>query len=217
MRDNFFHTFVLFMTGQIPDQLSLGTLRWYTVVLYWLLFIGGITVAVINWRRDPKQRTGHHLGVFLMRFTMAGMWYLGTLWKLPWPVSPGFKFWLESTVKYSQFQIHADIMQGFLDAIVVVQPLVYLLEIYLTAALMLGFTVRLAGTLGALFTLNLLIGLYNDPTEWPWTYVGVICAHGMFVAACAGRSLGVDNLLRLQQPPVLADNALLARAYALAS
>jgi len=55
MRDNFFHTFVLFMTGQIPDQLSLGTLRWYTVVLYWLLFIGGITVAVINWDGQPHR------------------------------------------------------------------------------------------------------------------------------------------------------------------
>ena len=30
------------MTGQIPDQVSSGDLRWFTVVLYCLIFIGGI-------------------------------------------------------------------------------------------------------------------------------------------------------------------------------
>ena len=217
MRDNFVHTFLQFLTGQIPDQVTLGGLRWFTVLLYWLLFFGGISVAVINWRRDPRQRSTHHLGVFLLRFTMAGMWYLGTLWKLPLPVSAGFKFWMEQCVKYSSFQLHANIMQGLLNHIAVVQPLVYLLEVFLTASLMLGFAVRLSGIVGALFTLNLLIGLYNDGGEWPWTYVGIICAHGMFAAAHAGRSLGVDNLARLQKLPVLSGDTLLARAYSLAS
>ena len=125
------------------------------------------------------------------------MWWLGTLWKLPLPVSAGFKFWLEQTVKYSSWQPHADFMQVFLDHIALVQPLVYLSEVFFTASLMLGLLVRLSGTLAALFTLNLLIGLYNDPTEWPWTYVGIIAAHAMFAVTGAGRSLGLDNLLRL--------------------
>ena len=195
MRDNPFHTFFQFLTGSIPDQMGLGGLRWFTVALYLALLVGGIAVAVTNWQRDPEQRTGYHVGVFSMRFVLAGMWYLGTLWKLPLPIAAGFKFWLEQTVKYSSFQWHADLMQVFVDHIAVAQPLVYLLEIFFTASLMLGIFVRLSGVLAALFTFNLMIGLYNDPTEWPWTYVGIICAHGMFAAAHAGRSLGVDNLL----------------------
>ena len=48
-----------------------------------------------------------------MRVVAAGMWYLGTLWKLPWPVAAGFHYWLGATVKYSSFALQADIMQIF--------------------------------------------------------------------------------------------------------
>jgi uncharacterized membrane protein YphA (DoxX/SURF4 family) len=211
--DNPIHTFLQFMTGQIPDQVSLGGLRWFTVALYWLLLIGSIAVMVYNWQRDPEQRTAHHLSVYAMRVVTAGMWYLGTLWKLPLPVSGGFKYWMEQSVKFSSFHLHAEIMQVFLDHIGIVQPLVYLLEIFFTASLMLGFMVRLSGILAALFTFNLLIGLYNDPTEWPWTYVGIIIAHGMFAATQAGRSFGLDNLVAKRMIPVLSGDGTLVTAY----
>ncbi len=181
------------------------------------MFLGGIAVATLNWKRDPAQRATEHLAIFLLRFTAAGMWSLGILWKLPLPVSAGFKFWMEQCVKYSSFQIHADFMRLMLDHLAIVQPLVFLLEIFFAASLMLGFAVRLSGVLAALFTLNLLVGLYNDPTEWPWTYVGIIAAHGMFAATHAGRSLGLDHLLRGRTLPIFSRSAFLARAYAIAS
>jgi hypothetical protein len=196
MRDNPIHSFFQVMTGQIHDQLALGSLRWFMVALCWALFWGGIAIAIRCWIKFPEQRTPHHLMVFAMRFLSAGMWYLGTLWKLPWPVAHGFKDWLTNCVTYSSFQWHADIMQVFLNHIALVQPLVCMLEVFFAASLALGFAVRFTGTLAALFVLNLLVGLYNDPTEWVWTYVGIMCAHGMFAADGAGRSLGLDFLLR---------------------
>ena len=105
----------------------------------------------------------------------------------------------------------------FLNHIALAQPLVFLLETTLAVSLMLGVAVRLAGVVGVLFVFNLLIGLYNDPTEWPWTYVGIICAHGMFAVFRAGRSLGVDNLLAKRLVPRLPYDGLVARAFALAS
>jgi uncharacterized membrane protein YphA (DoxX/SURF4 family) len=215
--DNPLHTFLQFLSGNIPDQLSLHGLRWFTVVLYWALLIGSLAVAYANWRRDTAQRMANHVGIYAMRLLMAGMWYLGTLWKLPLPVSDGFKFWLGQTVKYSSFHPHAMFMQLFLDHIALVQPLIYLLEIFFAASLMLGFLVRLSGVVAALFTLNLLIGLYNDPAEWPWTYVGIICANGMFAASQAGRSLGLDNLLAKRLIPGLRYDGPVGRAIALAS
>src|ERR1700761_9031534 len=97
MVDNPIRTFFQFMTGGIPDQLHLGDLRWFTVVLYWAILIGSVYVFCINWRRDPSQRTAHHVSIYGMRVVSAGMWYLGTLWKLPLPVSAGFKKWLGET------------------------------------------------------------------------------------------------------------------------
>jgi uncharacterized membrane protein YphA (DoxX/SURF4 family) len=217
VHDNPIHTFFQFLTGDIPDQLSLGNLRWFTVLLYWAILLGSFYVFSLNWRHDPSQRTINHVSIYLMRVLTAGMWYLGTLWKLPWPVASGFHYWLGASVKYSSFSLHADIMQIFLDHIALIQPEVYLLEVFFTASLMLGFMVRLSGILAALFTLNLLIGLYNDPTEWPWTYVGIICTHGMFAATHAGRSLGIDNLLAKRLLPGVRYDGLAARALALAS
>jgi uncharacterized membrane protein YphA (DoxX/SURF4 family) len=215
--DNPIHTFLQFMTGGIPDQVHLGGLRWFTVVLYWAILIGSLYVFSVNWRRDPSQRTAQHISIYCMRVVSAGMWYLGTLWKLPWPVAAGFKFWLISTVKYTSFAPLGDFMQIFVDHIDIVQPLVYLLEVFFTASLMLGFMVRFTGILAALFTLNLLIGLYNDPTEWPWTYVGIICAHGMFAATQAGRSFGLDNLLAKGMLSWAPSRGPVARVLALAS
>ena len=102
-----------------------------------------------------------------------------------------------------------------LNNIAVVQPLVYLLEVFFAASLAFGFAVRLTGVVAALFILNLLIGLYNDPTEWVWTYVEIMCAHGMFAADGAGRSLGLDHLLR--HKPVFAPESKLGQIYTLIS
>jgi uncharacterized membrane protein YphA (DoxX/SURF4 family) len=217
MRDNPIHTSFQVLGGNVPDHLNLGEFRWFEVTLYCVLLTGSLAIAYTNWRLDSTQRTGTHLSIYAMRLVSAGMWYLGTLWKLPLPISAGFKFWLDNTVKYSSFQAHASIMQVFLNHVAVVQPLVYLLETALAVSLMLGIAVRLAGVVGVLFILDLLIGLYNDRTEWPWTYVGIICAHGMFAAAQAGRSLGIDNVLAKRLIPGLPYNGVLARALAVAS
>jgi hypothetical protein len=123
--------------------------RWFEVALYWVLPIGSLTIAYTNWRLDSTQRTGTPLSIYAMRLVSAGMWNLGTLWKLPLPVSPEFKYWLENTVKYRSFQAHASIMQVFLDHIALAQPLVFLLETALAISLMLGIAVRLAGIVGS--------------------------------------------------------------------
>ena len=215
MRDNPIHSFYQVMTGQIHDQLALGSFRWFTVAMAWAMFCGGLAVAGYCWARVPEQRTARHFLVFSMRFLSAGMWYLGTLWKMPWPVAHGFKDWLTNCVTYSSFQWHADIMQFMLNNIALVQPPVCLLEVFFATSLALGFAVRFTGTLAALFILNLLVGLYNDPTEWVWTYVGIMCAHGIFAADGAGRSLGLDYLLRTR--PAFFPGSRLVSLHALVS
>jgi len=47
--------------------------------------------------------------------------------------------------------------------------------------------------------------------EWPWNYVFLAIVHVLFAVYAAGRSLGVDALLRRR-----ADRSLLARLAALA-
>lgn len=218
MRANPFSDFITFILGNSGDQNALGSYKYLTVALFLGLLLAGLGIAVTAWRRDPAQRTAKHLAIFAMRVTAAGMWYQATLWKLPWPVSGGFRFWLQASAKYSAFQVHSDLMNLlFVPNIAIVQPLVYLLEVFFAASLMLGFAVRLSGTLAVLFTLNLWIGLYNDPTEWAWTYIAIMVSHGMFVASEAGRSLGLDHLLRRYPPPFALRSGALRPAFDLAT
>ena len=208
-----------FLIGNTGDYNRFGYSKYISVVFYLCLLAGGLYVAFLNWSRDPEQRTGYHFWVAAMRMTAAGMWIQGTIWKLPLPVAAGFKYWLDQEAKYSSVPLLTTLMHSlFIPYIALLQPVVYLVEIFFTISLTLGRAVRLSGIVAVLFTIQLWLGLYNDPTEWPWTYMAIICAHGMFAAACAGRSLGLDHLLRGRAELVPArSQPLLARVYALSS
>lgn len=190
-----------FLVGQSPDYNPFGASRYLMVAFYFAVLGGSAFIAWRNWQRDPQQRTAHHVSIWLMRVLAAGMWYQGTMWKVPLPVSDAFTFWVGALAKFTPFAIHAAIVKAvLLPYIAIFQPLVWLTEMAFTVALTLGLFVRFFALLAVAFTAHLWIGLYNDPTEWPWTYIGIIVSHGMFAATGAGRSLGLDNLLRLNPP-----------------
>ena len=71
-----------------------------------------------------------------------------------------------------------------------------LTELSLAGAFILGFLVRPMAIIGMLFVAHLWLGLYRHPGEWPWNYVFLAMVHVLFVVYAAGRSLGVDALLR---------------------
>jgi hypothetical protein len=48
--------------------------------------------------------------------------------------------------------------------------------------------------LGALMAINLWLGLYNAPGEWPWTYMFLVVLQLIFLINPPGRSLGIDAL-----------------------
>jgi hypothetical protein len=66
-------------------------------------------------------------------------------------------------------------------------------------SLMLGVFVRLFGIIGALQILNLWLGLYSAPGEWPWTYFFLFLLQVMFAIHCYGRALGIDAVLHVGQ------------------
>ena len=218
MPENPFTDVLKFLFGTAHDYNPFGAARYISVVFYLLIIGGSAYVVWRNWSTDPSQRSAKHVYIWLMRLTAAGMWYQGTIWKLPLPVSDAFVFWTGALAKYTSFAPHAWLVKTvFLPYIFLLQPVIYLTEIFFTITLSLGVLTRLGALLAVLFTAHLWIGLYNDPTEWPWTYVAIMVSHGMFVATAAGRSLGMDNLLRRSPPLFLARAPALRRAFDLAT
>jgi hypothetical protein len=213
MRTNPFYDAWLFLIGQTPDHMGSGV-RAALVLLFLALLAGSIWTAWRNWQDDPGQRTRAHLATWLMRLMIGCMWFQGSLWKLPLPVSGGFQFWTEELSRYAAFDFHKWIATNiFIPLVPLINPLVYLTELSLAIAFMLGFLVRPLGVVGMLFVTQLWLGLYHHPSEWPWLYVFLIFVQGFFLLNNAGRSLGLDALLARAPAGRLAGKGVVARAY----
>lgn len=188
-----------FLTGTTSDHLALGGWRFLLVVLFWLLLVAGIMVAVRNWRDDPAQRTGQHLGIAIARMLIGIMWFEAMLWKLPLPLSDGLSYWTGHMATRAAFDFHRDFVTSFLiPNLRLFGPLVFLAELTFSVSLILGFGVRFAGVLGMVFVLHLWLGIYKpgDPAEWPWAYIFLAMLMFLFALLAAGRSLGLDAWLR---------------------
>jgi hypothetical protein len=55
--------------------------------------------------------------------------------------------------------------------------------------------VRVWALIGAAQILNLWLGLYSAPGEWPWTYFFLLIVMLVFALHRYGRSLGFDALI----------------------
>jgi uncharacterized membrane protein YphA (DoxX/SURF4 family) len=107
---------------------------------------------------------------------------------------------MEQMAQRAAFQWHRDLVTTvLLPWFSLINPLVLLAELTFAVCLILGFCVRIVGVLALLFTLNLWLGIYNQntgPAEWPWSYVFLMMLNAFFAIHAAGRSLGLDALLR---------------------
>lgn len=66
---------------------------------------------------------------------------------------------------------------------------------------------------GMLFVLQLWLGLYRQPEEWPWLYVFLMFVQGFFFVTAAGKSLGLDGLIARKQGGGVTGGSGLARVY----
>jgi uncharacterized membrane protein YphA (DoxX/SURF4 family) len=214
MRTNPFYDAWLFLIGQQPDQLALGAWRWLVVALFLGLLAASAWIARENWRRDPAQRNAADVTIWLFRVLMGAMWFQGSLWKLPLPVSGGFEYWTGQIAEHAAFAFHRDFARTvLLPNIGLLQTVTFLAEMSFAVSLILGLAVRLFSVLGVLFALQLWLGLYLHPDEWPWQYLFIVFTLGQFAIYGAGRSLGLDALLR--QSAAVRPQGVLGRVFLL--
>ncbi len=186
-----------FLTANTGDFQKLGEWRFLVLALFYALLIVGTVVAFKNWQEDPAQRTGRNLGVWFARMLIGCMWFQGMLWKLPLPISDGLQYWTEQESTNAAFQFHRTFLKDFvLTHMSIFGPIVFLAELVFAGSLMLGLAVRFVGVLAIAYTLQLWLGLYDNSSEWPWTYMFLAVLMFLFTVEAAGRSLGLDGWLR---------------------
>jgi hypothetical protein len=192
-----------FLTANTGDFQKLGEWRFLVLALFYALLIVGTVVAFKNWQEDPAQRTGRNLGVWFARMLIGCMWFQGMLWKLPLPLSDGLKYWTEQESTNAAFQFHRTFLKDVvLTHMSIFGPIVFVAELVFAGSLMLGFAVRFVGVLAIAYTLQLWLGLYDNSSEWPWTYMFLAVLMFLFAVEAAGRSLGLDGWLRRNVPDV---------------
>lgn len=209
-----------FLIGGTEDHLALGPWRFLLVALFWALFIASIVIAFRNWRDDPTQRTGRHLGTWFVRVLIGCMWFEGMLWKLPLPASSGLQYWTEQEAARAAFEFHREFVKiVLLPYLYLIGPLVFLAELTFAASMLLGLAVRAVSLLAMLFVLQLWLGIYlpGQPAEWPWSYIFLTMLMFLFCLYAAGRSLGLDAWLRRHVPAVRERRGFLGRILNLAT
>jgi uncharacterized membrane protein YphA (DoxX/SURF4 family) len=174
---------------------------WFTYV-FWLLLLASVAIAIAVWQRDPSQRTARHLAIWMLRVLIGSMWWQQSLWKIP-PDFAGLRYWMDQQVAHAWIGLQSAFVRDIvLPHIAIFGPLVYLVEVAIGVSLLLGLCSRGGALLGALMGLNLWLGLYSAPGEWPWTYMFLIIIQCLFVADPPGRVLGADALMRLRAPGI---------------
>jgi hypothetical protein len=190
-----------FLTATTNDYLHQGGWRYLILALFWVLLLASIAVAVRNWQEDSAQRTGRHLGIWLVRVLIGCMWFQGMLWKLPLPVSDGLQYWTEQESTSAAFEFHRAFLKDVvLPHMTLFGPIVFLAELVFAGSMILGLAVRLVAVLALVYTLQLWLGLYGNSSEWPWTYMFLALLMFLFALEGAGRSLGFDAWLRREVP-----------------
>ncbi|RXG91097.1 DoxX family protein [Bradyrhizobium zhanjiangense] len=206
-----------FLSAMTGDYLSLGNWRYLILALFWALLFASIAVALRNWQEDSEQRTGRHLGIWLVRVLVGCMWFQGMLWKLPLPLSGGLQYWTEQESTNAAFEFHRSFMKDVvLPNMSIFGPIVFVAELAFAGSMMLGLAVRLLGVLAIAYVLQLWLGLYGNSSEWPWTYMFLAMLMFLFTLDGAGRSLGLDAWLRRQIPAVRDGKGLIGRFFHMA-
>ena len=194
-----------FLTATTSDYLALGGWRFLILALFWVLMIASIVIAFRNWQEDPGQRTGRHIGIWIVRVLIGCMWFEGMLWKLPLPLSDGLQYWTEQEATRAAFEFHRVFVKDFLlPHLIVFGPFVFLAELTFATSMILGLAVRAVSVLAIAFVLQLWLGIYRpgDPAEWPWSYMFLAMLMFLFALEGAGRGLGFDAWLRRRVPAV---------------
>ena len=213
MRVNPFYDAWQFLTGNTGEHVGSG-IGLFLTLLFLALIVASIAFAWKNWRDDPAQRTASHLAIWFMRFFIGTMWFQGSVWKLPLPVSGGFVSAVKPIEQYAAFEFHRWIATNiFIPLVAVINPVVFFTEFFMGIAFIIGFLVRPMAVMGILFVLQLYLGLYRQSEEWPWLYVFLMFVQGFFVVTNAGKSLGLDAMVARRPFGPFAGNGLLAQVY----
>lgn len=150
---------------------------------------------------ELDQGRGARVGLAVLRIAIGLLWIQNSGWKSPpnfgqdsgtglfkfttyavdYPVFPPFS-WLVENVVLPNFTLF-----GYLTLLV---------EASLGAFLLVGLATRFWAVVGIAQSVAITLSVLNAPDEFPWTYYLMIVGHIVVLTTAAGRTAGMDGILR---------------------
>ncbi|MET3811857.1 TQO small subunit DoxD [Arthrobacter sp. UYEF3] len=156
------------------------------------------TTASVEAGGDARLRRG---GVAALRIGVALLWIQNVAWKVPPDfgehANTGLYFFTHFAVDHPVFPPYS----WFVEHVVLANfPffgwMTLLIEAGLGAFLLIGLATRFWAVIGLAQSLAIMLSVLNAPNEWHWSYYLMILAHVGIFATAAGRSFGIDGVLR---------------------
>lgn len=134
----------------------------------------------------------------VLRIALGLLWVTNAAWKVP-PQFGALRRFTEDAVRYPVFAPYSWIVEHVVLANFI--PFawgVLVTEALLGAFLLVGLATRFWAVVGMLQTIVIALSVLNAPNEWEWSYYLMFLAHLAVFATAAGRTAGLDALLRPQ-------------------
>lgn len=151
-----------------------------------------------EFRAPATIRVGRLAIVVLVvtRLVNGANWFWGARTKPP-PHWGWFEGWIAKEIQYAEIAPYKWFLQN------IVQPNIdffgwmgFITEVALTICLVLGILVGITGILAALWALNIAIGSYPIPGEFPYYLMFSVLVPLILAATRAGQWYGMDKRLR---------------------
>ncbi len=141
------------------------------------------------------------LCVVVLRIGVALLWIQNASWKTPPDFgrrdNGGLYFFTRFAVDHPVLPPYAwFVEQVVLPNFAFFGWVTLLIESALGAFLLVGLATRLWAVVGIAQSLAIMLSVLNAPNEWHWSYYLMILVHVAIFATAAGRSFGVDGVLR---------------------
>lgn len=148
----------------------------------------GLTDATETWRAG--------IGLAVLRVIVGIVWLHEAEWKTP-PAFSGLEFWLNQPLDNPTFGLWNSLIEtAILPNLVLFGWITLLTEAALGGFLIVGLGTRLFAAVGVLQSTAITLSVISAPDEWSYAYYLFIAAHVALFFGAAGRTAGLDGLLR---------------------
>ena len=139
--------------------------------------------------------------IAVLRIGVALMWIQNASWKTPPDFGETDKSGLYVFTRYAVEHPVLPPFAALIDQLVLPNFVFFgwvalLTESALGAFLLVGLLTRFWAVVGVAQCLAIMFSVLNAPNEWHWSYYLMILAHLAIFATAAGRTFGVDGVLR---------------------